>query len=66
MNWRKLGDGFGYASPIRYNEDYRQVELEKSVAESDSDNENESNSHCDEESDSGNEKYTLFLKQILG
>jgi len=27
-NWWKLGDGLEYASPIYYNQDYRQVETE--------------------------------------
>lgn len=49
MNWRKLGDGFEYASPIRYNEDYRQVEMEKEIADSDSDN--ESSPQWEDESD---------------
>ena len=39
MNWRKLGDGFEYASPIRYNQEYREVEMEKEVADNDTDNE---------------------------
>lgn len=49
MNWRKLGDGFDYASPIQYNQEYRQVEMEK-VYESDSENEN---LQWEEESESG-------------
>ncbi|OXU25372.1 hypothetical protein TSAR_002584 [Trichomalopsis sarcophagae] len=49
MNWRKLGDGFEYASPIRYNQDYRQVEMEKEVADSDSDD--ESSPQWEDESD---------------
>lgn len=36
MNWRRLGDGFEYANPIRYNEEYRQVEMERETTESDS------------------------------
>lgn len=27
-NWWKLGDGLEYASPIYYNQEYRQVETE--------------------------------------
>lgn len=41
MNWRKLGDGFEYASSIRYNNEYRQVEMEKDICDSDN-SENES------------------------
>ncbi|KAL7306531.1 hypothetical protein TKK_0001224 [Trichogramma kaykai] len=37
MNWKKLGDGFEYASPIRYSQEYREVEMEKENADSDSD-----------------------------
>lgn len=29
LNWRKLGDGLEYASPIYYNQEYRQVETER-------------------------------------
>ncbi|XP_033226621.1 F-box/WD repeat-containing protein 5 [Belonocnema kinseyi] len=57
MNWRKLGDGFEYAKPIRYNKEYRQVEMEKEVAESDSENENE-NSQWEEESGSDESSAT--------
>lgn len=39
MNWRKLGDGFEYASPIQYNQEYRQVELEKNNYDTDSESE---------------------------
>lgn len=39
MNWRKIGDGFEYASPIRYNKEYREVEMENEIVDSDSDNE---------------------------
>ncbi|XP_034949742.1 F-box/WD repeat-containing protein 5 isoform X2 [Chelonus insularis] len=39
MNWKRLGDGFEYASPIRYNQEYRQVEMEKETMESDSETE---------------------------
>ncbi|XP_020287026.1 F-box/WD repeat-containing protein 5 [Pseudomyrmex gracilis] len=39
-NWRKLGDGFEYASPIQYNQEYRQVEMQKNIYESDSEIEN--------------------------
>ncbi|XP_012262746.1 F-box/WD repeat-containing protein 5 [Athalia rosae] len=50
LNWRRLGDGFEYASPIQYNEKYRQVETEKEVTENNSENEN---SLWEEESESG-------------
>lgn len=50
MNWRKLGDGFDYASPIQYNQEYRQVEMEKKAHESDSESENP---QWEEESESG-------------
>lgn len=52
-NWRKLGDGFEYASPIQYNQEYRQVEMEKKAHESDSDSENP---QWEEDSESGGEK----------
>lgn len=39
MNWRRLGDGFEYASPITYNQEYRQAEMEKETMESDSETE---------------------------
>lgn len=35
MNWKKLGDGFEYANPIQYNQEYRQVEMEKKAYEND-------------------------------
>ncbi|XP_015118789.1 F-box/WD repeat-containing protein 5 [Diachasma alloeum] len=41
MNWKRLGDGFEYASPIRYNQEYRQVEMEKETMDSDSEFENQ-------------------------
>ncbi|XP_071563306.1 F-box/WD repeat-containing protein 5 isoform X1 [Temnothorax nylanderi] len=50
-NWRKLGDGFEYASPIQYNQEYRQVEMQKK-AHSESDSESE-NPQWEEESESG-------------
>lgn len=53
MNWRKLGDGFDYASPIHYNQEYRQVEMEKKAHESDSESEN---SQWEEGSESGGRK----------
>lgn len=40
MNWKKLGDGFEYANPIQYNQEYRQVEMEKKAQEIDKKNEN--------------------------
>ncbi|XP_011633745.1 F-box/WD repeat-containing protein 5 isoform X1 [Pogonomyrmex barbatus] len=49
-NWRKLGDGFEYASPIQYNQEYRQVEMQKKTHESDSESENP---QWEEESESG-------------
>lgn len=39
MNWKRLGDGFEYASPIRYNQEYRQVEMERETMDSDSESE---------------------------
>ncbi|XP_076683454.1 F-box and WD repeat domain containing 5 [Andrena cerasifolii] len=42
MNWEKLGDDFEYANPIQYNQEYRQVEMEKKVQGSEKDDENES------------------------
>lgn len=54
-NWRKLGDGFEYASPIQYNQEYRQVEMQKKAHESDSESENPL---WEEESESGGKKIT--------
>ncbi|EZA56327.1 hypothetical protein DMN91_010047 [Ooceraea biroi] len=54
-NWRKLGDGFEYASPIQYNQEYRQVEMEKKANESDSDSENP---QWEEDSESGESSIT--------
>lgn len=54
-NWRKLGDGFEYASPIQYNQEYRQVEMQKKAHESDSENENP---QWEEESESGESSIT--------
>lgn len=42
MNWEKLGDDFEYANPIQYNQEYRQVEMEKKVQGSEKDDEDES------------------------
>ena len=58
MNWRKLGDGFEYASPIRYNQEYRQVEMEKVAVDSDSDN--ESSPQCEEESEEEGSLYISY------
>ena len=60
MNWRKLGDGFEYAKPIKYNKEYRQVEMEKEVAESDSENEID-NSLGEEESESDGMLYKINI-----
>ncbi|XP_011881100.1 PREDICTED: F-box/WD repeat-containing protein 5 isoform X1 [Vollenhovia emeryi] len=54
-NWRKLGDGFEYASPIQYNQEYRQVEMQRNVHESDSESEN---LQWEEESESGESSIT--------
>ncbi|KAL6449152.1 hypothetical protein ACFW04_000678 [Cataglyphis niger] len=54
-NWRKLGDGFEYASPIQYNQEYRQVEMQKKAHESDSESEN---LLWEEESESGESSIT--------
>ncbi|KAG5328475.1 FBXW5 protein, partial [Acromyrmex charruanus] len=54
-NWRKLGDGFEYASPIQYNQEYRQVEMQKKAHESDSESENP---QWEEESESGESSIT--------
>ena len=64
MNWRKLGDGFEYAKPIRYNKEYRQVELEKEMVESDSENDNES-PQWEEESESGGTQYTNLISDYF-
>ncbi|XP_050465375.1 F-box/WD repeat-containing protein 5 [Cataglyphis hispanica] len=53
-NWRKLGDGFEYASPIQYNQEYRQVEMQK-AHESDSESEN---LLWEEDSESGESSIT--------
>ncbi|XP_024867639.1 F-box/WD repeat-containing protein 5 isoform X2 [Temnothorax curvispinosus] len=55
-NWRKLGDGFEYASPIQYNQEYRQVEMQKK-AHSESDSESET-PQWEEESESGESSIT--------
>lgn len=55
MNWRKLGDGFEYAKPIRYNKEYRQVEMERDIAESDSESEDKEDDE-DDIDDDGDEK----------
>ena len=52
MNWRRLGDGFEYASPITYKQEYREVEMEKEAMDSDSETENH---QWDEESESAGE-----------
>lgn len=57
MNWRKLGDGFEYASPITYNQEYRQAEMEKETAESDTETEN---NQWEEESESSGKFEKLF------
>lgn len=44
MNWKKLGDDFEYANPIQYNQEYRQVEMEKKTQENESENEKENKS----------------------
>ncbi|KAM0733268.1 F-box/WD repeat-containing protein 5 [Formica fusca] len=54
-NWRKLGDGFEYASPIQYNQEYRQVEMQRKAHESDSESENPL---WEEESESGESSIT--------
>ncbi|XP_011170787.1 F-box/WD repeat-containing protein 5 [Solenopsis invicta] len=54
-NWRKLGDGFEYASPIQYNQEYRQVEMQKKPHDSDSESENP---QWEEESESGESSIT--------
>ncbi|CAK9833884.1 F-box/WD repeat-containing protein 5 [Anthophora retusa] len=55
MNWKKLGDGFEYANPIQYNQEYRQVEMEKKAQETDKESEN---SQWDEENESGESSNT--------
>ncbi|XP_018372770.1 PREDICTED: F-box/WD repeat-containing protein 5 isoform X2 [Trachymyrmex cornetzi] len=55
-NWKKLGDGFEYASPIQYNQEYRQVEMQKKAHESDSESENPQ--WEEEESESGESSIT--------
>lgn len=55
-NWRKLGDGFEYASPIQYNQEYRQVEMQKKTHESDSESEK-----WEEESESGGRKIMCVM-----
>ena len=50
MNWKKLGDGFEYANPIQYNQEYRQVEMEKKTQENDKESDN---FQWDEENESG-------------
>lgn len=58
-NWRKLGDGFEYANPIQYNQEYRQVEMQKK-ADRESDSESE-NLQWEEESESGGRKIMRVM-----
>ncbi|KAJ8673451.1 hypothetical protein QAD02_004713 [Eretmocerus hayati] len=51
MNWKKLGDGFEYANPIQYNQEYRRVEMEKGAVDSDSDNDSSPQLEEDSEED---------------
>ncbi|XP_029047820.1 F-box/WD repeat-containing protein 5 isoform X1 [Osmia bicornis bicornis] len=73
MNWKRLGDGFEYANPIQYNQEYRQVEMEKKVQENDrednssewDDNESEESPNIDDTVDTdelanNGEKYLIF------
>lgn len=48
MNWKKLGDGFEYANPIQYNQEYRQVQMEKKTQDIDEEDE-DSQRDSDEE-----------------
>lgn len=59
MNWRKLGDGFEYASPIRYDKEYREVEMKKEIIDSDSDN--ESSPQWEEESEEEGKLLQFFF-----
>lgn len=61
MNWKKLGDGFEYANPIQYNQEYRQVEIGKEAQENDKGNEN---SQCDEENKFVNKGKSLKVKLL--
>ncbi|CAL7939351.1 unnamed protein product [Xylocopa violacea] len=76
MNWKKLGDGFEYANPIQYNQEYRQVEMERKAQEDDKDDENsqwnekngknkpeeQSNPEEDDTDELSNcEKYLIFI-----
>ncbi|XP_046413116.1 F-box/WD repeat-containing protein 5 isoform X1 [Neodiprion fabricii] len=73
LNWRRLGDGFEYASPIQYNENYRQVEIEKDTTDHSCENDDltwEEESETTESSDGEDcdsddladspEKYLIF------
>lgn len=62
MNWRKIGDGFEYASPIQYNQEYRQVEMEKKAHESE--NDESENLQWEEGSESGGKKKRITQKKI--
>ncbi|XP_026672094.1 F-box/WD repeat-containing protein 5 isoform X2 [Ceratina calcarata] len=73
MKWKKLGDGFEYATPIQYNQEYREVEKEKSSKQED-DEDSDENSECnqsepkeppkvvesDDELSNAGEKYLIF------
>ncbi|XP_076238441.1 F-box and WD repeat domain containing 5 isoform X2 [Calliopsis andreniformis] len=68
MNWKKLGDDFEYANPIQYNQEYRQVEMEKKTQENENEEEGrqvEEEHESEEEDDTDElanccEKYLIF------
>lgn len=65
MNWKRLGDGFEYANPIQYNQEYRQVEMERKIQEND--REDNSSEWDDNESEGRNsyiKKHNISIIQI--
>lgn len=64
LNWKRLGDGFDYASPIQYENEYRQVELEKETVGSESESEC-SEERQDDEDSGGRFAFLLRYKTIF-
>nr|XP_012144149.1 PREDICTED: F-box/WD repeat-containing protein 5 isoform X2 [Megachile rotundata] len=58
MNWKRLGDGFEYANPIQYTEEYRQVEMEKIAQENDEEDKNSQQDVKSESKESSNAENT--------
>lgn len=66
MSWKKSSDGFEYASPIRYNEAYRQVEkIKKEAVDSDSENESSQQDEQGDEDSDGDGKNFVILQLLI-